>query len=155
MDTTSNQDLHQIDNHITTDLQDSNSSFIAREPCVIGADGSYHVTHVVVHPRISSNDVEDLAVSSRSEPLKPQSTPEVCATGTTEVIPNKVHLCNGGAENAAIVSQNKVQKPQELLTTQCAHSGGIQDRTSENLPFKRTRKPPTSRHDDFLWFTTS
>ena len=153
--TTSNQDLHRIDNHITIDLQDSNSSFIAREPCVIGADGSYHITHVVVHSGISSNDVEDSAEFSRSEPLKPQSTPEVCAAGTTEVISNEVHLCNDGAENAAIVSQNEVQKPQEPLTTQRAHSGGIQDRTSENLPFKRIRKPPTNRHDDFLWFTTS
>jgi hypothetical protein len=59
---------------------------------------------------------------------------------------------SNGVEDSAKVSQHDAQKPQLTNEEQAV---GTQDHTSNKLPLKRIRKPPTTRHDDFFWFPRS
>jgi len=53
-----------------------------------------------------------------------------------------------GTERIADVTQNE---DKEAQTTHEEQAGGTQDPKEDKLPSKRTRKLPTTRHEDFLW----
>jgi hypothetical protein len=45
------------------------------------------------------------------------------------------------------VTQNEVKEPQSTPEEQAC---GTQDQKDDKLPSKRARRPPTTRHEDFL-----
>ena len=53
-----------------------------------------------------------------------------------------------GTERIAEVTQNE---DKEAQTTHEEQAGSNQDQKYDKLPSKRARKPPTTRHEDFLW----
>ena len=53
-----------------------------------------------------------------------------------------------GTKRIAEATQNE---DKEAQTTHEEQVGSNQDQKDDKLPSKRARKPPTTRHEDFLW----
>ena len=60
----------------------------------------------------------------------------------------ELRIYGEGTERIAEVTQIEVKEAQLIHEDQV---GGTQDQKEDKLPSKRARKPPTTRHEDFLW----